>query len=57
MQKISLFHQFLLEMQPLLESYDKSDQAQYWPCLPKNIFQQNFNFHEFVSACKKPGKM
>ena len=46
MQKISLFHQFILEIEPILESHDKSSHAHFWPCTPKNI---STNFLIFMS--------
>ena len=31
MQKISLLHQFILEIQPILESRDQTDPTHFWP--------------------------
>ena len=54
MQKISSFHQFLLEKQPILESRDQNDHTHFWQHPSKNI-SINFNLCEFVSTCKKSG--
>ena len=47
MQKISSFHLFILEIQPIFESCDQTGHAN-----PK-IFWSTFNLCEFVSTCKK----
>ena len=49
MQKISSFHQFIFEIQPILESCDQTGHTH-----PKN-FWSTFNLYEFVSTCKKSG--
>ena len=54
MQKISSFHQFILEIQQILESRDQTGQTHFWPSEPK-IFWSTFNLCEFVSTCKKSG--
>ena len=54
MQKISSFHQFILEILPILESRDQTGHTHFWPCLLKN-FWSTFNLYEFVSICKKSG--
>ena len=41
MQKISSFHQFILEIQSILESLDQTGHNHFWPCAPK-IFLINF---------------
>ena len=52
--KTSLFHWFLREIQPILESCDQSGTTIYDHTHPK-IFQSTFNFNEFVITCKKSG--
>ena len=47
MQKISSFHLFILEIQPIFESCDQTGHAN-----PK-IFWSTFNLCEIVSKCKK----
>ena len=37
MQKISSFHQFTLEIQPILESCDQTGHTHFWPCPSKNF--------------------
>ena len=37
MQKISSFHQFILEIQPILESCDQTGHTHFWPCPSKNF--------------------
>ena len=37
MQKISLFHQFILEIQPILESHDQTGHTHFWSCQSKNF--------------------
>ena len=54
MQKISSFHQFILEIQPILESCDLTGHTHFWPRLSK-IFWSTFNLCKFVSTCKKLG--
>ena len=41
MQKISSFHQFFLETQPILESCDQTDHTHFWP-RPSKKFLINF---------------
>ena len=41
MQKIISFHQFILEIQPILESCDQTGHTHFWPCQSK-IFLVNF---------------
>ena len=36
-KKISLFHQFLYEIKPILESLDQSGHAHFWPCSTKQF--------------------
>ena len=36
-QKISSFHQFILEIQPILESCNLTGHTHFWPCLSKNF--------------------
>ena len=45
-EKISSFHQFILEIRSILENFDHAQ--------PKT-FPSNFNSYEFVSTCKKWG--
>ena len=47
MQKISSFHQFILEIQPVLKSCDQTGHTCFWPRLSKLC--------KFVSTCKKSG--
>ena len=51
-QKISSFHQFILEIQPILESRDQTGHTRFWPHQSKK-FWSPFNLCEFVSTCKK----
>ena len=37
MQKISSFHQFILEIQPILESRDQTGHTHFWPCQSKKF--------------------
>ena len=37
MQKISSFHNFILEIQPILESCDQTGHTHFWPCPSKNF--------------------
>ena len=41
MQKISSFHQFILEIQPVLESCNQTSHTHFWPC-PSKSFLINF---------------
>ena len=41
MQKISSFHNFILEIQPILESCDQTGHTHFWPC-PSRNFLINF---------------
>ena len=41
MQKISSFHQFILEIQPILESCDQTGHTHFWP-RPSKHFLTNF---------------
>ena len=41
MQKISSFHQFILELQPILESCNQTDHTHFWP-RPSENFLINF---------------
>ena len=52
MQKISLFHLFILQIQSILESRDQIGQTNFKHIQPKKL-QSTFNFCEFVSRCKK----
>ena len=53
MQNIITFHLFILEIQSISESSDKSDHAHFRQCPPKKIL---INFIcELVSTCKKSG--
>ena len=49
MQKISLFHLFIFEIQSILESHDQTGYIHYWPYPPKKKKKNssNFNFREF----------
>ena len=49
MQKISPFHQYILEKQPILESYDQTGHAH------RKNFWLTFNLCVFVSTCRKLG--
>ena len=51
--KINLLHQFLLQIQPNLESWKQSGQTHFCDHAPHYIFQSTFNFYESVSTCKK----
>ena len=51
MQKISPFHRFVLEIQPIFESRDQTGHNHFWPRPSKN-FWSTFNLCEFVSTCK-----
>ena len=51
MQKISSFHRFVLEIQPIFESRDQTGHNHFWP-RPSKIFWSTFNLCEFVSTCK-----
>ena len=53
-QKISSFHQFILQIQPILESHDQTGHTHFWPYPSKNLWS-GFNLCEFVSTCKKSG--
>ena len=35
--KIRLFQVFIFEIQSILESWDQTGQAHFWPCPPKNV--------------------
>ena len=37
MQKISSFHQFILEIQAISESCDQTGHTHFWPCQSKNV--------------------
>ena len=52
MQKIILFHQFIFEIQPILESHHQIGHTLFWPCPPQK-FSSNFYLNEFVPARKK----
>ena len=52
MQKISQFHQFFLEIQPILESRDQIGHTLIFDQGKPKTFQSTFNFCEFVSTCK-----
>ena len=52
MQKISLFHLFILQIQSILESQDQIGRTSFKHIQPKKL-QSTFNFCEFVSRCKK----
>ena len=47
MKKISLFHLFTLQIQPILESKDQIDHAHFWPYPTKKI---SINFY-FMRIC------
>ena len=49
MQKIISFHQFILEIQSILEAHDQTDYTNFWTCPPQNFFIN------FVSTCKRSG--
>ena len=36
-KKISLFHLFFFEIQPILELHNQTGYTRFWPCLPKKI--------------------
>ena len=38
MQKISLFHLFILQIQSILESHHQTGHIHFWPCSPPRIF-------------------
>ena len=52
MQKISLFHLFILQIESILESHHMTGHIHFWPRQLLN-FQRPFNLHEFVPASKK----
>ena len=54
MQKISSFHQFILEIQPILESCDQTGHIHSAHAHPKS-FWSTFNLCELVSTWKKLG--
>ena len=54
MPKISSLHQFILDIQPILESHDQTGHTHFWPHPPK-IFWSTLNLCKFVSTCKKSG--
>ena len=54
MQKISSFHQFILEIQPILESRDQTGHTHSGHANPK-FFWSTFNSYEFASTYKKSG--
>ena len=54
MQKITSFHQFILEIQSILESCNQTGHTHFWPCPSKN-FLINFYLCKFVPICKKSG--
>ena len=51
-QKISSFHQFILEIKPILESCNLTGHTISGHAYPK-IFWSTFNLCKFVSTCKK----
>ena len=51
MQKISLFHLFILQIELILESHHMTGHIHFWPLQPLN-FPRPFNLYEFVPACK-----
>ena len=52
--KISSFHLFIFEIQPILESCDQAGHTHFWPYPPIN-FWSTFDLYIFVSTCKKSG--
>ena len=52
MQKISLFHLLILQIQSILESSHMTGQTHFWPSQPLK-FSITFNLCEFVPACRK----
>ena len=62
-QKISLFHLFIPQIQSILESHRHTSHTHFWAYSKTPIFdhgkpkhfQSTFNFCEFVSTCKKWG--
>ena len=55
MQKISSFHQFILETQSILESRDQTWSHPFLTMPNSKIFWSTFNLCEFVTTCKKSG--
>ena len=45
-------YQFLLDIQPILESHDQSGHTHFWQCWPKN-FQTNFKFSWICNNMQK----
>ena len=39
-KKIRSFHQFILEIQPILESHDQTNHPHFWPSQCKKFFDQ-----------------
>ena len=49
MQRISLFHLFILQIQSVLQSCHQIGHSRFWLCL----CQSSFYLHKFVTSCKK----
>ena len=51
-KSVYIFHLFILQIQPILESHHQTGHTYFWPCSPQK-FSISFNLCEIVPACKK----